>query len=160
MAHNHIFGVGLNNYSHVVNNTEYVRFIPLEVDRGIVHNIYLLHACELGWIGLGAFLLVILGFLWLGVKYIRQRQDDVTSSLAIGITVALTTLWVQSMLEWLFRQTMVTMQFFILAGVLAALPRVSKSMRTEKLRLAALLLYRNQASRTPVAPVQASSPAR
>jgi hypothetical protein len=160
MAHNHFFGVGLNNYSFVVNNTEYVRFIPLEVDRGIVHNIYLLHACELGWIGLGAFLLVIFGFLRLGVKFIRQRHDDVTSSLAIGITVAMTTLWVQSMLEWLFRQTMVTMQFFILAGVLAALPRVSKSMRIEKLRLAALLLYRSQAARTATATAAEPTPDR
>jgi hypothetical protein len=144
MAHNHAFGVGLNNYSFVINNTGYSRFIPLEVDRGVVHNIYLLNASELGWLGLGAFLVVIVGFLFLGAKYIRRREDDVTSSLAIGITVAMITLWFQSLLEWLFRQTMVTMEFFLLAGVLAALPRVARQIRDERLKLVALLMHRRR----------------
>lgn len=152
MAHDHLFGVGLNNYSHVVNNTEYVRFIPFEVDRGIVHNIYLLHASELGWLGLAAFVVVILGFLKLGIGYISQRRDNVTSSIAIGITVAMITLWFQSFLEWLFRQTMVTMEFYLLAGVLAALPRVSKQARVERVRLVALWLQRRRGGATPAVP--------
>ena len=39
MANESFLGVGLNNYSHVINETGYSRFIPLESDRGIVHNI-------------------------------------------------------------------------------------------------------------------------
>ena len=78
------------------------------------------------------------------MKYIRRREDDVTSSLAIGITVAMITLWFQSLLEWLFRQTMVTMEFFLLAGVLAALPRVAGQIKDDRLKLVALLMHRRR----------------
>jgi O-antigen ligase len=139
MARDHAFGVGLNNYSYVVNNTGYAKYIPLESDRGIVHNIYLLHASELGWLGLAAFLVVIGRFLWMGIRYIRLRRDDVTSSLAIGIFAGMVALWTQSMLEWLFRQTYVTVEFFLLAGVLAALPGVSRRTRIERIRKALLI---------------------
>ena len=139
MAHDHLFGVGLNNYSFVANNTAYSAYIPLESDRGIVHNVYLLHASELGWLGLAAFLVVILRFLWMGARYIALRRDDVTSSMAIGILAGMVALWTQSLIEWLFRQTYVTVEFFLLAGLLAALPRVARRTRTDRLRRALVL---------------------
>lgn len=128
MANASWLGVGLNNYSYAVNNTEFSRFVPLEVDRGIVHNIYLLHAAEMGWIGLFIFLLMILRFQWMAASIIFKRYDTTVSHVAIGIFAAMTALWVQSMLEWAFRQTYLTVEFFMLAGFLAALPRVQKAM--------------------------------
>jgi O-antigen ligase len=139
MARDHLFGVGLNNYSYVVNNTAYSDYIPLESDRGIVHNVYLLHASELGWLGLAAFLLVLGRFLWLAVSFILRRRDDITSSMAIGIFAGMVALWTQSLLEWLFRQTYVTVEFFLLAGLLAALPRVARSIRLERVRKVLLM---------------------
>lgn len=139
MARDHFFGVGLNNYSHVANSTAYSQYIPLESDRGIVHNVYLLHASELGWLGLAAFLAVIVRFLWLGAGYIAQRRDDITSSMAIGIFAGMVALWTQSLIEWLFRQTYVTVEFFLLAGLLAALPRVARRIRADRLRKALVL---------------------
>ncbi|MGD8208001.1 MAG: O-antigen ligase family protein [Thiohalocapsa sp.] len=132
MANDHLFGVGLNNYSHAINETEYVRFIDDPVDRGIVHNIYLLHACEMGWPGLVVFLLMIGNFFLIGFRMIGRRRDNTLSFFATGIVVAMFALWFQSMLEWLFRQTYVTVQFFMLAGFLAALPRVDRTMRREE----------------------------
>ena len=139
MARDHLFGVGLNNYSYVVNNTSYAQYIPLESDRGIVHNIYLLHASELGWFGLAAFLVVIGRFLWLAASFIAQRRDDITSCMAIGIFAGMIALWTQSMLEWLFRQTYVTVEFFLLAGVMAALPRIARRTQLERVRKVLLL---------------------
>jgi len=139
MARDHLFGVGLNNYSYVVNNTGYADYIPLASDRGIVHNVYLLHASELGWLGLAAFVLVIGRFLWLAIRFIAQRRDDISSSMAIGIFAGMVALWTQSLLEWLFRQTYVTVEFFLLAGLLAALPRVARRARVERVRKVLLL---------------------
>jgi len=139
MARDHLFGVGLNNYSYVVNNTAYSSYIPFESDRGIVHNVYLLHASELGWLGLATFLLVVARFLWLAISFILRRRDDITSSMAIGIFAGMVALWTQSLLEWLFRQTYVTVEFFLLAGLLAALPRVARRIRLERLRKVLLL---------------------
>lgn len=48
------------------------------------------------------------------------------SHIAIGIFAAMAALWIQSMLEWAFRQTYLTVEFFMLAGFLAALPRIQR----------------------------------
>ncbi|MDX8410564.1 MAG: O-antigen ligase family protein, partial [Mariprofundaceae bacterium] len=132
MANDNLFGVGINNYSYAINETSYVRFIDDPVDRGIVHNIYLLHACEMGWPGMVVFVLMIGNFFVIGIKVIVRRRDNVVSIMATGIVVAMFTLWFQSMLEWLFRQTYVTVEFFMMAGFLAALSRVDFDMRKEK----------------------------
>lgn len=132
MANDHLFGVGINNYSHAINETDYIRFIDNPVDRGIVHNIYLLHASEMGWPGLIVFLLMIGNFFLIGLRMVRKRRDNTLSFFATGIVVAMFTLWFQSSLEWLFRQTYVTVQFFMLAGFLAALARIDKQMVQER----------------------------
>jgi hypothetical protein len=64
-----------------------------------------------------------------GVKIIMLRRNNIVSALAIGIVAAMFTLWFHSMLEWLFRQTYMTVQFFMLAGFLMALPRVDLATR-------------------------------
>ena len=51
------------------------------------------------------------------------------SCVAIGIFVAMLTLWLQSWLEWVFRQTYVTVEFYLLAGFVAALGRVDEKIR-------------------------------
>lgn len=129
MANDHLLGVGLNNYSHVINETRYVRFIDNPVDRGIVHNTFLLHACEMGWLGLMAYLALKLNFLRLGYRSITHSGSTLAATMAIGITVALIVLTVQGSLEWVFRQTYITIEFFMLAGFLVALPKVSASLR-------------------------------
>jgi len=132
MANAHPFGVGINNYSYVINETKYIDFIDNPVDRGIIHNIYLLHACELGWGGLFVFVLMIGNFFIIGVRVILKRRNNVVSILATGIVVAMFTLFFQSMLEWLFRQTYVTFEFFMMAGFLAALSGVDTHIDQEK----------------------------
>jgi hypothetical protein len=159
MAHDHLLGVGLNNYSHMVNNTAYSRFIPLASDRGIVHNVYLLQASELGWAGFAAFVAIVLGFFWQGGRFLVRRRGDLSTAVAGGIVVGMLVLWSQSLLEWLFRQTYITIEFFLLAGFLAALPRVSRAARRRRLKraaVAALILSRaTPTSRPPQAVARA-----
>jgi hypothetical protein len=125
MANDHILGVGLNNYSHVINETSYIRFIDNSVDRGIVHNIFLLHACEMGWMGMLVFILLTLNFLRLGLQSLNKIRSPFIGSCAIGLTTAILVLTLQGGLEWFFRQTYITIEFFMLAGFLVALPRLS-----------------------------------
>lgn len=134
MANSHWLGVGLNNYSHAINETHFSRFVPLGVDRGIVHNIYLLHAAEMGWLGLVLFVLLIGSFLWMALRLISRRMDNIVSWIAIGIFAGMLSLWIQSGLEWAFRQTYITIEFFMLAGFLAALPRVRRQMSVARSR--------------------------
>jgi len=97
-----------------------------------VHNIFWLHASEMGWAGLVIFLLMIGNFFLMAVRYLLRRRDDITSWMATGIFVGMTTLWLQSLLEWAFRQTYLTVEFFLMAGFLAALPRLERSIQRER----------------------------
>ena len=81
---------------------------------------------------IGMFLLMIGNFILMAVRYILQRRDNITSWMATGIFAGMITLWMQSALEWAFRQTYLTVEFFLLAGFLAALPRLHRSMRRER----------------------------
>jgi hypothetical protein len=124
MANSSWLGIGLNNYSYSINETHFSQYVPAKMDRGIVHNIYLLHAAEMGWLGLLLFLLLIANFMLMALRLIVMRIDNIVSWVAIGLFAGMTSLWVQSALEWAFRQTYITVEFFMLAGFLAALPRV------------------------------------
>jgi hypothetical protein len=159
MARDHVLGVGVNNYSHVINETHYSNHIPLDSDRGIVHNIYYLHASEMGWVGLAVFLIMIGRFFYMAVKAVLWRRNNIVSWIATGILVAMLTLWLQSWLEWVFRQTYVTVEFYLLAGFLAALGRVDeRARRTRQLQhrlvswwqVAIARRYRARAPRVPV----------
>lgn len=150
MANSHWLGVGLNNYSHAINETHFSRFVPLEIDRGIVHNIYLLHAAEMGWLGLVLFVLLIGSFLCMALRIMSRRMDNIVSWIAIGIFAGMLSLWIQSSLEWAFRQTYITVEFFMLAGFLAALPRVLRQMsvaRNRRVTRRAYLLHAARAGR-------------
>ncbi len=129
MANDHLLGVGLNNYSHVINETNYIRYIDNPVDRGIVHNTFLLHASEMGWLGMLVYLALIFNFVRLGYQSITRSESSLAATLAIGITVAIVVLTLQGSLEWVFRQTYITIEFFMLAGFLVALPKVSRSLK-------------------------------
>jgi O-antigen ligase len=134
MANSGWLGIGLNNYSYQINETAFAYYIESDIDRGIVHNIYLLHAAEMGWPGLMLFLLMIGNFLWMAVRLVLRRSDDVVRWLAVGLLAGMLTLWLQSLLEWAFRQTYLTIQFFMLAGFLAALPRVLRQQHFQARR--------------------------
>jgi O-antigen ligase len=153
MANSGLLGIGLNNYSFQINETAFSRYIPSELDRGIVHNIYLLHAAEMGWPGLALFLLLIGNFMWMALRLVLRRMDNMASWMAIGLLVGMTSLWLQSTLEWAFRQSYLTIQFFMLAGFLAALPRVLQLRQRHYQQ--ALLSIRQRASvqGTPLRPV-------
>jgi hypothetical protein len=72
-----------------------------------------------------AFCLVIANFLRLGYRNIGTSTSELASNVAIGLTTAIVVLSLQGGLEWFFRQTYVTIEFFMFAGFLVALPKVS-----------------------------------
>ena len=146
MANRHLLGVGINNYSHVMNETAYSRFIPKETHPGIVHNIYLLHACEMGWVGLFAFVVLIGGYLWIGMRTVITQREGPAAWMAVGILVGMLGFWLQSFLEWAFRQTYLTVEFFMLAGFLSALTRVAHAAVMARRRRAAALLLMSRAA--------------
>ena len=116
-------GVGINVFPLVMAQPRYmhhVRVMANEPSPGVVHNIYLLTAAELGICGLLVFLSVLARFLWIAVATATRRvsfESLIAASLAIGMLA----LHGSGFLEWAFRITPVCYQFAFVAGLTAAL---------------------------------------
>jgi hypothetical protein len=68
----------------------------------------------------------------MAMRYMLKRKDNITSWMAIGVFAGMCTLWVQSWLEWAYRQTYITVEFYLFAGFLAALPRLDRAIRKRR----------------------------
>ena len=75
-----ILGVGTNNYYMVL-----LRDYLLEGPLIVVHNIYLIHAAEMGIVGLAAFFFLMFTFFRKALRLTRV-QDTYRSSIAIALT--------------------------------------------------------------------------
>ncbi len=143
MARDHTFGVGLNAYSWTVANTEYYWLVyPDKADvpdrlafrqseaghrrLGTAHNIYYLWAAEIGWWGLGFWLLWAGRFLLRNLVEIRRNRHPADRALLLGLLLAAVTFHMQGWLEWVGRQTQVFYLFLLLAGLLVALGRIRR----------------------------------
>ena len=124
MADDHVLGVGLNNFSYVLTvesrYNSHIRVMENEEQAGVCHHIYWLTAAEMGYGGLGLFLVLIGRFLWrAGRGALRNRSfEDV---LLVGSMMGFCTLHASGFLEWAFRITPVMYQFAIASAFSVAL---------------------------------------
>ncbi|MBI2949655.1 MAG: O-antigen ligase family protein [Verrucomicrobia bacterium] len=133
------FGVGLNNWSYWVckrygadrgwfyldyDDLDYIP--PKEALSNLLfappaHNLAALTVGELGWPGLVIFLLLWARWFQAGAKFLRRRSADPMDRLGTGIYFSIWGVFLQSITEWIFRQTPILFGFHILLGVLASL---------------------------------------
>jgi hypothetical protein len=143
IASDHIFGVGLNNWSYWVSSTYGpklgYRFVPYRgpdkppstvipsganVDAAQAAPAHNLGALTLGELGLPG--LVLFAFLWMrwfqmGAVFLWRRSTDPMRMIGIGILMGFGGLFLQSITEWVFRQSPIYYVFNILLGTLAGL---------------------------------------
>lgn len=135
----HPYGVGLNNWSYWVSREygprdgyyyeDYGDFSnppPRESeDPGFhaapAHNLFALTAGELGYAGGIVFLLMWLRWLQLGGLFLFRRLTWPMHRLGVGIFFGTCGIFLQSMTEWVYRQTPIYFTFSILLGTLASL---------------------------------------
>jgi hypothetical protein len=145
------FGVGLNNWSYWVSN-KYgpkfgYRFVPykgtdLEPSEEIpensnvdaaqaapAHSLLAITAGELGLPGL--FLLALLWLRWfqMAFSFIWRRTPDPMRRMGIGILFGFAGLFLQSLTEWVFRQSAIAYVFHIELGALASLYYIKRRQR-------------------------------
>lgn len=122
MAGDHVVGVGLNNFSVVLTKTakynQHIEVMANEEQAGVAHHIYWLTAAELGYAGLGLFLIIMLRFLWTASRWSWESVSPETLALT-GIALGFVTLHASGFLEWALRISPVTYQFAVVAGVAA-----------------------------------------
>jgi hypothetical protein len=122
MLHDHPFGVGMNQYSHVLSSFGYGERVGMDVhdQSGIVHNIYWLTAAELGYHGLLALTLLLAQPLSVAVRS-AVRDRTLSGDVLLGVAASLTVTYVQGKLEWSLRMTTISQILFTLFGLVAAL---------------------------------------
>jgi len=144
MANHYIFGTGLNSYSWMLGNTEYYWYVyPDKVDTvedpdefreskrgmsrlGTAHHIYLLFAAETGWLGMWTFILFLLRFYLKNFVLLLKAHDPYYQAILLGLFIGFSTLHLQGLLEWIFRQTQVFYLFLILSGLMVAIGNIMK----------------------------------
>ena len=152
MANHYTFGTGLNSYSWMLGNTEYYWYVyPDKVDTvddpeefreskqgmsrlGTAHHIYLLFAAETGWLGMWVFILFLLRFYLKNFVLLLKARDEYYQAILLGLFVGFSTLHLQGLLEWIFRQTQVFYLFLVLSGLMVAIGNIM-AMETRKTRI-------------------------
>jgi hypothetical protein len=147
----HWFGIGLNNWSYRVSN-EYgpklgYRFVPYrgtdkepsdvipsnsnidEAQAAPAHCLAALTAGELGYPGL--FLLALLWLRWfqMAASFLWNRTPDPVRRLGVGILFGFGGIFLQSLTEWVFRQSPIYYVFHVLLGTLAGLYYLKRQAR-------------------------------
>jgi hypothetical protein len=85
------------------------------------HSLAALTAGELGWLGLLAFGLVWLRWFLMGMKFLWRRSPETMHRLGVGFFFAICAIFLQSVTEWVYRQTQILFTFHVLLGALASL---------------------------------------
>ena len=104
MLSDHPMGIGANNYVMVANIDGYNTRAGVAWTSGsaFVHNVYWLVAAETGYLGLFAFLAMLLGPLLAAFRCGWRHRTDYRGDLLLGFGVALLVVYVHSLFEWIF----------------------------------------------------------
>jgi hypothetical protein len=135
-------GVGLNNWSYWVSKkygaftgTTYEDYddIPRSMlDSPVVydwgpkyappaHNLGVITVGEMGWIGLAVFAALWMRWFWVAGSFFWRRSDLPLRRIGIGIFFGVLGVFLQSITEWVFRQTAIILTFHFMIGTAASL---------------------------------------
>jgi len=114
-------GVGLNNYTLIA--PDYDR-TPEKISINFpapVHNIYMLHAAEIGIPGALCFIWFLIAIITMAFKRSSESRFLLDSAIAKAIGIGITCSWLQGLIDWGFRASIVHMSYLaVLAGAFAA----------------------------------------
>jgi hypothetical protein len=152
MGETHVLGIGLNNYSFGTAFVEEYRDQLPPIDRGgLAHHIYWLHYAELGVIGRTLFVLLMLGFIVVLLRFIQKRRDSLPRIFATGVLAGFLIALLIGKLEWNWRQTQLTFTYLMFGGFACALARVEAerllAARRRKQQMLAMMLLAHQQGR-------------
>lgn len=121
----HPMGIGANYYVVAANTGGYnTRAGVAQVigsDSANVHNIYYLVAAETGYIGLIAFLVMLLQPLITAFRCGMRYREDRRGDLLVGFGMSLLIVYIHSYFEWIFITFPVQYTFALVAGSIAGL---------------------------------------
>jgi hypothetical protein len=139
IASDRLFGVGLNNWSYAVSRTYGIKqgFVYGNYDffhdgrelekmpdvnfAAPAHSLLALTLGELGVPGVTLFILMWLRWFSTGFQFLRRRNPDPMWRMGVGFFFAICGIFLQSLTEWVYRQTPMVITFNVILGALAGL---------------------------------------
>lgn len=137
MANDKFFGIGLNNFGLKVNRqypySEHFKQERYSKDfrEGLVETTYLMIAAETGWLNLGVFFIFIMYFYLQNMFNIFRFYRHGMQFIAIGFAGGLSTIYIQSTLEWVLKQSCNFYQLMFVFAIVAAMTTVYRRNRGE-----------------------------
>ena len=126
-------GVGVNHYSYVGKNYGYSIRAGVAPNEGslnnIVHNAFLLNAAEAGYPGFVAFIVLSIYPLWIAFKYSWGERNDPKGDLLLGLGVAMLTIYIHSLFEYIILLKEVQYVLAIVVGMTFGLAHQIKAAR-------------------------------
>ncbi len=140
MANDERMGIGLNNFGVKINPPyNYSSHIPMHDEEdpdeknGLVETIYLMIAAECGWHTLVFFFLFIFYFYFLNLRnYIRYRGRPY-QFLSIAFLGGLIAIYLESVLEWVLKQTNNFYQLMLVFAIIAIMYRMDKETSRKRI---------------------------
>jgi len=131
MANDKFLGIGLNNFGVKVNVPwPYSKHLDKEKDKkfkeGLVETVYLMIAAETGWTNLVVFAIFLLYYYIMNLVNIFRFVNTEYQYFAIGLAGGLGSIYLQSSLEWVLKQSPNFYQLMFCFAIIAAMMRIYK----------------------------------
>ncbi len=133
MANDKRLGVGLNNFGVKINPPyNYSSHIPMHDEEdpdernGLVETIYLMIAAECGWHTLVLFFLFIFYFYFLNLRNFIKYKGKPYQFLSIAFLGGLIAIYLESVLEWVLKQTNNFYQLMLVFAIISIMYRMDK----------------------------------
>jgi O-antigen ligase len=125
IAHDHPLGIGGNHYVIVANTQGYsdrAGVAPIFGSRSAhVHNAYLLAAAEIGYVGVVAFVLMLVWPVIVALRCAWRFRRDPRGDVLLGLAVALMMVSLHSLYEWIFVLYVTQYLYAIAVGLIAGI---------------------------------------
>lgn len=146
MVADHPFGVGRNQFVVVANSQGYYERAGVAARAGSrgghVHNLYWLALAETGYLGLVAYVVMLLHPVLLALRVAWIDRTSWRGEIALGLGAALLAVYVQSFVEWVFVGFQAQYLFGLTSGIAVGLSqslRLARSSHHASERVAAAM---------------------
>lgn len=125
---NPFLGVGINNYTEVMQDYDTTDVKLTSITRHQVHNIFLQIAAEMGIIGLAIFIWLILIVYKEGLSYIKSSEGPM-SGIAIGIIAGITAFLIHGLVDAASLGNHLFLIFWFFTGIIIASRKIESEAK-------------------------------
>jgi len=126
---NPVIGIGLNNYTEVMDEYDTMEMGLASITRHQVHNIFLQIAAEMGIIGLAIFIWLIFMVFKEGLSYIKS-SGGTTSSIVIGLVAGTAAFLIHGLVDAASLGNHLFLIFWIFAGLIVAIRKIESKVKS------------------------------